>query len=1280
MTSEAESELPDRLRALVGEACTAAEKKDVSGIYAAFARAPAAIDGVEPELLDGAQAELFTIAQNLAAMSEVDGALLFYDALRRSVTAQTESGADWLWTAYYAMGDYLFGLGRIDEAEHAYRSSAGVAQEYFGFASNQYIDAALGVSAVLRRRGDYLQIIEILEGLRPFVKKHRGEANQRYLDLTRDLGLAFDQRGNYYEAESLYRDWLRLASYLYGPAHDETISALYHVAELARVREDYEEAEPTFRRVLELKLVSGNQDSTLARIQNNYAEVLAAIGRFDNALPLFEAALALRTKLFGAKSSEVARTLAALGEHEVMEGRHDQGLPHLEQAKAIYDSLGSERDHADMDTTLLLAGIITDSNNLPEAGDVAALEDEVRRMSEAYGRLHPQLLVPLLNVATMRAERREWSEMRTAIEHLTRVADERLIEIVGSASMYLAGKFAERYADVTELWLLLVAYGPATDSDRQAAYACVQRRKGIQTRMLRIAQPGGDLMEAFRSQEREVDAEPARARHAMMLRALFEGSDTNAPELRRLRLEQDAWERARARGTPSGRLEKEIAFANDGSARLGLGNDEAIVEFASFYDPFASDPAMRGRRYVVFIVRKDQETLGFAVLGKVDEIDDAVHDLRAAIGEGANPATKRRPEWLRLARFLYGRIVKPWLKSVEGIADLRVAPEDTLALLPFELLASAEDRYLIDDFRVAYLLYGSETFRLSQFFGLVDPPVVIADPDFDAAAPVSGDEKSSEYFPALPGSREEGEFVAARLGVAPSVGMNAVEALLGGTTRPEIVHIATHGFVLSASEPGLQANAYLARRAALPDPLDRCGLALAGANRTVSGNVAPPEDRDGLLFASELLYTDFRRTDLVVLAACRSAEGDVVRGDTVHGLRRAFKAGGAHSVVCSLWNIPDGITRRIMTRFYDRLLAEARRIDALHEVRMEIRREHPREPMLWAGIILDGDTGALRRFDEGSHLKFVEIESGLLGRTAQREKEEQEIPEQIGERLLREARREGRGDDPEKALPLLDEAMGLQVSADLLARCRYERAGILRASGSPGESVPEYNRLLETEALAMELRIAATYDRSTAFFLLGRLNEAEPGLTQLLDSIYLDLEHRVKILVNRSACYLQMARFDEAIADATAVIKTPAAARDQIRMALGNRAQSRRLSGDARGTIDDASRALDFEGISDSERVGLSYARSLTRAAVGDVAGAVADFDLLLKLWLYGTEVAERAGGLGDLVNRRKFRAAYKKMKSVAEVSRRHAQVHELVSAISNALRPGCISWGTRRT
>jgi CHAT domain-containing protein len=185
-------------------------------------------------------------------------------------------------------------------------------------------------------------------------------------------------------------------------------------------------------------------------------------------------------------------------------------------------------------------------------------------------------------------------------------------------------------------------------------------------------------------------------------------------------------------------------------------------------------------------------------------------------------------------------------------------------------------------------------------------------------------------------------------------GAAASEAALAAARGPKVVHVATHGFFLSARPDKTRKATGPTASLALPDPLLASGLALAGANG--AGTTG-----DGVLTGLEAASLDLYGTELVVLSACETGVGTVDASEGVFGLRRALALAGAETLVMSLWKVDDAATRALMVDYYRELWLHARgRSEGLREAQLHLLAE-PRfaHPFYWASFIVSGQSGPL---------------------------------------------------------------------------------------------------------------------------------------------------------------------------------------------------------------------------------------------------------------------------------------------------------------------------------
>ena len=159
--------------------------------------------------------------------------------------------------------------------------------------------------------------------------------------------------------------------------------------------------------------------------------------------------------------------------------------------------------------------------------------------------------------------------------------------------------------------------------------------------------------------------------------------------------------------------------------------------------------------------------------------------------------------------------------------------------------------------------------------------------------------------------------------------------------KQDILHIATHGFYLKSRDLLRDDNSSFVRRfdhtINIDDnDLSRSGLLMAGANWVLDGHAVDSPYDDGILSSAEISRLDFSNTDLVVLSACQSGLGEVMK-DGVAGLQRGLKKSGANTLLLSLWEVDDAATSILMKEFYSKVLSGDSYRKALREAQEYLR-------------------------------------------------------------------------------------------------------------------------------------------------------------------------------------------------------------------------------------------------------------------------------------------------------------------------------------------------------
>ena len=180
---------------------------------------------------------------------------------------------------------------------------------------------------------------------------------------------------------------------------------------------------------------------------------------------------------------------------------------------------------------------------------------------------------------------------------------------------------------------------------------------------------------------------------------------------------------------------------------------------------------------------------------------------------------------------------------------------------------------------------------------------------------------------------------------------------------------AREEIVLSSS--GLKADTWFDRKATKQSFIQHagdyqiCHLAMhALASNTTpelsklifSADSTSVRNNDHFLYASSI-YGLTIKADLMVLSACNTAGGEILKGEGVSSIGRAFQFAGAKSVLMTQWSIQDQSASVILTEFFKFLKQGLPKDIALQKAQLAMLERAPlTTPADWAGFILSGST------------------------------------------------------------------------------------------------------------------------------------------------------------------------------------------------------------------------------------------------------------------------------------------------------------------------------------
>lgn len=338
--------------------------------------------------------------------------------------------------------------------------------------------------------------------------------------------------------------------------------------------------------------------------------------------------------------------------------------------------------------------------------------------------------------------------------------------------------------------------------------------------------------------------------------------------------------------------------------------------------------------YAFVITKKDIKVFP---LPNKDEITSKIKSYLKCI-------TDRECNDFRIGLELYSILLKPGLdKKIKNIIFI---PDDILHYLPFEaLIEEGTNKWLIEKYKVSYAPSISSLREIinrkkrkkgpnpkKDLLAIGDPKFSLFDKSKESLAFLTEFTNEQLHLNKLKYSSIEIEKIRSIFRNSKSdslIGKNASEGKFKNKSLIDykIIHFATHS-IINDNNP------------------ERSSIILG-----LDDNF--PED--GILQMREIYNLKFN-SNLVTLSACQTGLGQLIKGEGIEGLNRAFFYSGTASVLMSLWSINDQATFQLMERFYFYLHKSYPIKDALRKAKRDfIESDSLTHPFFWAGFIVSGD-------------------------------------------------------------------------------------------------------------------------------------------------------------------------------------------------------------------------------------------------------------------------------------------------------------------------------------
>jgi CHAT domain-containing protein len=284
-------------------------------------------------------------------------------------------------------------------------------------------------------------------------------------------------------------------------------------------------------------------------------------------------------------------------------------------------------------------------------------------------------------------------------------------------------------------------------------------------------------------------------------------------------------------------------------------------------------------------------------------------------------SSQQRYEGVQTSQRLYHTLLFPLEKKLSDINRLVIIPDDELHYLPFEALQDRNQHYLLERFT---LQYQYSTALLTNHGNKSSSRGVLALAPFAS----QGYENKLDHsnFSRLPASGTE---ISKLEGKRLLDSMATKENFLREANHYKTLHLATHAAV-NNEEP---IRSYIA--------------------------FYPRGDTEFRLYAGEIYGLKLDSTQMIILSACETGTGRLIKGEGLMSLSRAFAYAGCPNIITSLWKAEDKTTAFILQRLHHYLEKNYSPDIALQQAKMDFLFDpdtDPRfkSPSYWAPLILVG--------------------------------------------------------------------------------------------------------------------------------------------------------------------------------------------------------------------------------------------------------------------------------------------------------------------------------------
>lgn len=920
---------------------------------------------------------------------------LYLQSLPVLATAFGQSSLEYT-RCFYTLGSLYIDMGKFTEAESMCAAAVNFYKTILGDTSEDYLGALGAMGVIYQGQARYDKAEQIFLSLKEYHRSRPVPPKETLQTLENNLGELYRHMGRYADAEIFLERAVTLAG--------NTLAAAFSCNNLGLVQKalgNYAAAEQSYKRSISIYAVLGKTNHPdYTNPVNNLGELYRTMGRLQEAVYAFEEVIELRKKLIGTAHPNYANAVNNLALVEFAIGLYPEAEKHLLECRDIYRKALGEQDRFYANCINNLASVYKAQGRLAEAEKF--YQECLRLYKATYSDTTDKYAIFLGGLAgTYRQQKRYPEAIRLTLQSLD-ILKKRLGEYhydyieteYNLAETYReAGNYPEaekHYLNAMKGYLLLIEkYFPYLGEEEKTAfyYTVANAFETFNSFVIQLRQefPSRNMDVLFaRMYDNQVALKSLLLKESTALRSAIASSDDAELKaayrqwvqlretiLQQYRLPPEELE-AKEIQLPvlelqANNLEQKMAIA------LKLNNATGNRSSVNWKQVQA---ALQEGEMAVEIIRTDYydkgrwtDTVYYSAL-VIDKHSAAPQFLRLENGkklEEEGMMRYRRALKTKTAdNQSYNSFWKPLEKKLGAAKKIWFSPDGVYQQLNvYTLQDPVSQQYLLDKTDIRLLSNTREILEKSPEPAAKNA-VIFSFPDY-GSAPKNDTAAPTRYaglpdFKELPGTKIESDSVQKILQdgkwmVSRFLREEATEGNMKKIQHPRVLHIATHGYFLKDVKDRTEKVFGIQTGKVLQNPLLRSGVILAGAAAIAKDSLAFSLKEDGILTAYEAVGLDLSGTDLVVLSACETGLGELMNGQGVYGLQRAFRQAGARSLIMSLWVIDDFATQELMTNFYREWLKDPsvqNKYAAFQKAQLQLKKKYP-HPYYWGAFVMLGD-------------------------------------------------------------------------------------------------------------------------------------------------------------------------------------------------------------------------------------------------------------------------------------------------------------------------------------